>query len=88
MKISGTVHEPTAKKIAAVLIEMGAALLRRVFPPLFMGVCAHGRSLLGAQRGDSIRPRLLSGSQAAIPACSRCFGPPLPRPLDIRAAFC
>ena len=23
MKISGTVHEPTAKKIAAVLIEMG-----------------------------------------------------------------
>ena len=56
-------------------LELGAALLRRVFPPLFMGVCAHGRSLLGAQYGGTaFAPACCRAARAAIPACSRRLG--------------
>ena len=50
-------------------IESGAALLRRAFPPLFMGVCAHGRSLLGAPYGGTaFAPACFRAARAASPA--------------------
>ena len=49
--------------------EMGAALLRRAFPPLFMGVCARGRSLLGAPYGGTaFAPACFRAARAASPA--------------------
>jgi hypothetical protein len=49
--------------------EKGAALLRRAFFSLFMGVCARGRSLLGAPYGGTaFAPRLIPGSQSSRPS--------------------
>ena len=48
--------------------DLGAALLRRAFSSLFMGVCARGRSLLGAPYGGQHSPpRLIPGSQSCRP---------------------
>ena len=49
--------------------RLGAALLRRAFSSLFMGVCARGHSLLGAPYGGTaFAPRLIPGSQSSRPS--------------------
>ena len=68
-------HDPdTARRLWVVSeeltgVRLGAALLRRAFFSLFMGVCARGRFLLGAPYGGSaFAPRLIPGSQSSRPS--------------------
>ena len=69
---------------------MGAALLRRAFRPLFMGICARGRSLLGRRTGGQLSPRLFSDSQGSQPGLITdawtLRSAALRHTLDIRAA--
>ena len=60
------------------------------FPPIHGRLRSRALPLRCAVRGDSIRPRLFSGSQSSQPGLITTpgrFGPPLRRTLDIRAAF-
>ena len=84
------VESPNSYPLVAHRNPKGAALLRRRFFRLFIGVFARGRSLFGSFCGgdsapDSAHPPLSGGQPGLITAPGR-FGRPL-RPLDIRAAF-
>ena len=49
--------------------HLGAALLRRAFPPLFMGICARGRLPLGAPYGGTaFAPACIWAARAASPS--------------------
>ena len=59
--------------VVGVVSDLGAALLRRAFRPLFMGICARGRFLLGRRTGGQLSPPPVFGqpgqpAKAASPA--------------------
>ena len=65
----------------------GAALLGRAFSSLFMGVFAHGRSLLGARYGGQHSPPPVFGPPEQLARLDHDAWALRPCPLDIRAAF-